>query len=604
MSFPTLTFEAAFGSMPTDTPRQYLFLPGTSGNYASTPDAGSLDITSDIDLRAVIAVGEDASTQTMALIVKAAPGQFSYSFRWFRSTIRLALSDDGSVVGVAGSDTFSYTPGGQIGVRATWRESDQRVQFFVGDADDAPTDWPQVGSDETLGFLTGTTIHPGTANLRVGQGETVDEFDGRFLWGEVRDGLDGTVVADPDFTDTVEWSPGDTSGSDAAGNTWTINQSGDPEAAIVDPWTDLSDRLRVAPGINWGYGRQNELDRMEAGTGTVWVDNLDRALDPTNEASVLFPEVRPMVRVRLRATHDTTTYDVLEGFVEAWPQQWPGFVDAVVSLSIVDGFKLLSMARTSAAYSQESSGTRVGNLLDAADWPADKRDLNVGQSDVQAYSASDRIVLNAIRDTAATESGTFFIDPSGDAVFRDRLARITASSQATFGDSGAELRYAGLVPSYDDSNIWNDIPVKPEGLTVQRAQDTTSQDRYGHRQLPEFGALITTEAEALDAANWALRRLKDARQRVDSLTVHGHRNDDLLTQVLTRKVGDRITVKRRPPGGGDPMTLDVFIEKVNHQVGEKTWTTTWQLSPASSETVWLIGTVGFSEIGETTFAGY
>ncbi len=376
-------------------------------------------------------------------------------------------------------------------------------------------------------------------------------------------------------------------------------------------WTDLSARMRVEPGVSWSYGRQTELDRMQAGIGSVRLDNSDRALDPTNEAGAYWPNVRPMVRCRLTADaysdiySDIYGYDtqVFEGFVEGWAPSWPGQTDSVVDVPIVDGFKLLSMARTSAAYAEEASGTRVTNLLDAGGWPAGRRAVDVGQSDVQAYAASDRIVLNAIQDAANTEDGVFYITPSGDATFLSRYSRVNTASVVTFGDGVGELPYAALQTTFDDDRLWNDISATPDGLTIQRAVDAASQSAYGPRWL-DLQTLHTTENEAADFASWLLGRYSEPRLRVDAIQILGHSSADVLEQCLSRRPGDRVTVMRRPPGGGDPIQLDVFIESVDHRVGADEWVTTWSLSPASDDVVWLLGVAGFTELGSTTKLGY
>lgn len=602
MSMPTVVVEAAFGVPPRHAPAGlYLSLPGTSGNFASTPDSASLDITGDIDLRVV--VGVDDWFQSGPLIQKRASGQVSYEFALNPAGfLLLALSGDGSIETQHTSDVSledSVSSFDRRGLRVTWRASDGRVQFFTSDDDGAT--WDQLGSNRTLDTIA--SIHAGTADLTVG-GSGLLRFEGHVYSAEVFDGIDGTLVASPDFTDRNEWSVGATSGSDAAGNTWTINQSGDPEAVIVDEWTDLTSRVGYPGGISWRYGRNNERESADAGTGSIVFDNADRALDPTNEASPYWPFVRPMTRIRVRATHLTVTYPVLEAFVESWPPQWAGDHHAFVTCKLVDGFKLLSMARTSVGYSQALSGTRIGELLDAADWSTEKRTLDAGQSQVQAYTASDRIVLNAIRDTAEAESGVFFIDPSGDATFRDRLSRVVNESQATFDETSTTLPYENLQLSHDDSELWNDIAVKPEGLTVQRAEDEVSQATYGHRQPSEFGALVTTELEASDLAHWTLRRYKDPRLRVDAVDLAGDLFEAVMTQILARGIGHRVTVVGVPPGGGAQISEEVFIEHVRHEIGATSWRTTWQLSPAFSESVWLAGLAGFSEAGETTFAGY
>ena len=376
-------------------------------------------------------------------------------------------------------------------------------------------------------------------------------------------------------------------------------------------WVDLSSRVRSNPGVSWTFGRRFELDRTEAGVGSVTLDNADRELDPANEASTYWPDVKPMVRCRLIAdTYSdvySDTYDgtqVFEGFIEGWRPVWPGQTDSVVQVPIVDGFKLLSQARTSAAYTEETSGSRIGNLLDAAGWPASTRDLDTGQSDVQAYTESDRTVLSAIKEAATTEDGVFLIAPDGTATFRDRNSRIlNLTSEVTFGDGAGELPYYDLVPSFDDERVWNDISVTPAGLTVQRASDSASESSYGLRSL-SLSTLHTSELVAADFAGWLVTRYAQPTLRVDTIVLLGHADDEVLGQVLTRTPGDRVTIKRRPPGGGDPIVLEVFIESVTHNVTAAEWVTTWGLSAASSQTFWLLGEAGFSEIGETTTLGF
>lgn len=575
-----------------------------------------------------------------------------------------------------------------------------------------------------------------------------------------------------------------------------VNPTSEPETA---DWVDLSDRLGDPEGIEWGYGRQHELDRIEAGTGSVTLDNTDRALDPTNTASTYSPDVKPMVRVRVKATHLAVTYDVLQGFVEAWQPVWQQ-ESAWVSLPLVDGFKLLAQAKTDAAYPVQSSGDRIGVLLNSVNgatptsttsipapgtfntgltwdgthfrvatddgnliykvdtagavvssfatpggdptgltwdgtnlWHADdttdliyklnpttgatissfasptadpadlawdgtnlwltnggtiyklnpatgatissfsvsgyslwgltwdgthlwgagisrlikfdpttgavvsafthpassvgkgltwdgtnlwltgtsqpiyKFDyagIDTGQSDVQAYAAADRIVLEAIQDASATEQGVFYIAPDGSATFKDRHSRITSASVATFGDDTGELPYETLDLSYEDQSIANDVTVEPEGLTAQNAKDLDSIAAYGNRWLQRSGSLVTTEAEALDAAYWLLRQYSEPRLRVESMVLAGHLDDDVMVQILTRGIGDRITVKATPPGGGARISKEVFIEHVHHSVRGLEWFTTWQLSPADSATAWQLGTAGFTEVGTTTALGY
>lgn len=377
----------------------------------------------------------------------------------------------------------------------------------------------------------------------------------------------------------------------------------------VTTWVDLTDRVGYPGGIRWNYGRSNEREQPDAGTGSITFDNSDRALDPTNTASTYSPDIKPMVPIRVTATHNASTRDVLYAFAEGWPPEWQGDEYGWVTVPIVDGFKLLSMARTSAAYNQVKTGSRVGELLDAAGWPAGKRDIDVGQSLIQIYEASQRIVLNALRETAEVENGLFFIDASGNAAFHSRLRRINPTVAYTFGETSG-LPYETVLPSYDESDLWNDVAITPWGLGIRSAEDATSQTDYGHRRLEKLDIRLVTELVAQDRADGLLARHKDPVLRVEQLTVEGDLFSsgatDVMEAILELGVGDLVRVISQPAGGGSPLTVDAFIEHVRHEIEATSWRTTYQLSPFYDDqaNAWLIGVVGASEIGNTTLLGW
>ncbi|MBI4496318.1 MAG: hypothetical protein HY689_00230 [Chloroflexi bacterium] len=371
-------------------------------------------------------------------------------------------------------------------------------------------------------------------------------------------------------------------------------------------WTDVSDYVR---GVSIRRGRQHELARMEAGTCTLTLDNRDRRFDPANTGSPYSPNVIPMRRVRVSAVWDSTPYYLFTGFIEAWPQDWPDgtFGDALAQVEAVDGFKVLAMVKVSGSYPEELSSARATRVLDAISWPAADRNIETGQSDVQAATVADK-ALEHLQKVEEAENGLVFIDGQGRLTFHGRHHRILnqSASQGTFGDAfdGTELPYLGLTPSYDDSEIWNDVRITREGGTEQQAQDTDSQTKYLRRTLETTGVLITTDAEALHAAQWKLGIYREPGIRFEALSVDGHMDDNLWPLVLGLEFGDRITVRRRPPGGGDALERDCHVEGVQHDISREEWQTTWQLSPASPYAWWVLGDAENSQLGVTTRLAY
>jgi hypothetical protein len=208
----------------------YLDLPGAStGDYAETPDAAALDITGDLDVRLDMSLANWLPPVTSGATVEMI-GKFGFTGQksWFLGTRSGRLFFEWSANGtdsLSASSTIAPVipgPGGRMAVRVTLDvdngASGNTVRFYTAPTIDGP--WVQVGDPVTQ---SGTTsIFNSTANLRIGNA-TSFTFNlplGRCHAAEVRNGIGGTVVANPDFTaQTV----GAASLADSAGRTWTMN---------------------------------------------------------------------------------------------------------------------------------------------------------------------------------------------------------------------------------------------------------------------------------------------------------------------------------------------------------------------------------------------
>lgn len=278
--------------------------------------------------------------------------------------------------------------------------------------------------------------------------------------------------------------------------------------------------------------------------------------------------------------------------------------------------KVLSPDRIAAHYAAKvdalksaASGTQLGALLDAFGWPSAKRNIDAGNSTIQEHTPSGSLLdaLHAIGTDA--ENGIVFMEPDGDVGFHQRHAQWTGhgTALATFGDDGSELRYANIVPAFDDTELANVVRIERDGGTPQQVQNAASKTKYGPRTLEKTGLLIGTDSEALDAANYLLERFREPFLRIESLEISPERDPaNLWPQVLGRDIHlDRITVKRRPPDTGT-ITQDEHIIGVEHRAtaSPREWRTTWRLMGADQFTYWLLGDATYGVLGTTTRLGY
>jgi hypothetical protein len=228
--------ENWFRVLPVDPPAG-LLLDGASGAYASTPDDASLHITGDLTLRGLVRSADWASAvQTVVARWVTTGDQRSYML-WLGSdgTLNLSWSTDGTAANVvtATADTLPVPDAdGQLAVGADLDvdngASGWTVTFSTSTALDGQ--WVQLGDTVDNAGGGTTSVHAGTAPLEVGanDGGTADRWTGSIMAVEVRAGIVGTVVADPDF---AVQDDGDTSFDDDAGLTWAVNGT----ALIIGP---------------------------------------------------------------------------------------------------------------------------------------------------------------------------------------------------------------------------------------------------------------------------------------------------------------------------------------------------------------------------------
>jgi hypothetical protein len=361
--------------------------------------------------------------------------------------------------------------------------------------------------------------------------------------------------------------------------------------AAGDVFTDVT-AYTLSVSTKRGSSRvDGPIVRYEAGTATVVFANADRRFDPTNLSGPYtgggVTQIVPMVPVRIRATWAGATYDLFRGYVDNWEVAWSDPNWSTVTMTASDAYKVFtnySRAAIAPVGASELSGARISRILDSVSWPAADRVIATGNSTLQATTLEGD-ALAELQLTADSELGEFYIDGAGRTVFRNRLALLTDTrssiSQATFGDGGGvELPGTDVGISYDDSQLVNYARVTRAGGTEQSAVDTASQQAYLTRTYERSDLIIETDSDALNLAQWVVATSKDPELRFDELSFNPRAADATLwPQALGREIGDRITVVRRPPGGGSTITRDVFIRGISHEAvaSTSTWKTVWSL---------------------------
>jgi len=195
-----------------------LLLPGTVGAFATTPNHASLQITGDLDLRCEFVINS-YPLLNLAMVAKwnATGNQRSYLLRY--TPVGNSATLFWSTAGISSLNSAFVTefdnPGALRKTIDVVNGTDRHIDTYTAPSLDGP--WTLVNHAVVAGT---TSIFAGTAVASVGaQGDGSDPFFGRITRAEIRNGIDGTIVANPDFRDLA---PGTTSFADSTGKTWTL----------------------------------------------------------------------------------------------------------------------------------------------------------------------------------------------------------------------------------------------------------------------------------------------------------------------------------------------------------------------------------------------
>jgi hypothetical protein len=354
-----------------------------------------------------------------------------------------------------------------------------------------------------------------------------------------------------------------------------VNALADSTAVTVDV-SNLVDSVRTT------RGRTALSDIFQTGTMSLRIIDQNGDFNPMNPSSPYYNLLTPMRKVTITASYEGTTYPIFAGYITSYDTTTPRDVGEVVYTTIqaVDGFRLFQNAQittVASATAGQTTGTRIGKILDQIGWPVGMRDIDAGQTTVQADPGTLRTSLGAMQNITSTEYGSLYMDGFGNLVFQDR--QLTSSSVAgtpvVFNDNGTGISYNNALWKLDDTLVFNKASITRTGGTAQVAFNQASIDKYFLHSYQEQNLLMETDAEALNNAQAFVASRQETSIRCDAVTLdlYTANYNAGITAALDLDFFDPITVTTTQPGSSTlTKTLQVF--GVSHDIKPSAWKTT------------------------------
>jgi hypothetical protein len=210
--------------------------------------------------------------------------------------------------------------------------------------------------------------------------------------------------------------------------------------------------------------------------------------------------------------------------------------------------------------------------------------------------------LEHMREVERTESGKLLASRSAaELVFQSRDVRYNPVAAASI--AYADLETDGVEMADDDQKMINTVVAKRPGGATQRILDQTARDTYGPYQ-QELELFKSTDLKVTDAANWRVSRYADPPPELRSVPVEastlGLATYRALLGADVSTVLDVTSMPDQAPASTQTVTIEGYTETITSRQHRFAFHT----SRALTDTVWVLDSATYSQLGITTRLAY
>jgi hypothetical protein len=411
--------------------------------------------------------------------------------------------------------------------------------------------------------------------------------------------LPANIAVSFDFSSGATFGAGFVIGSERNG---IIGVSSFGSSDVILPVVDLTPNVY---DISIKRGRNILRDTYEAGTAVVRVLDPESNFNPQSVTSPYYPYLTPLRKLRISATTATAEEFLFSGYVTDYKYSYPtsqetGYVDIYCS----DAFRLFQMANITTVTDSsagQDTGTRINKILDQVSFPASMRTVATGVNTCVADPATSRTSLDAIKNAEFSETGAFYLDGTGTAIFKNRTQVMSSLATAPIEfNQTTGIPYQNLKYAFDDKLIINTCTFSRVGGSAITVFDQTSIDKYFPHGITQNNLVAQTDTIVTNIAREFIATRKETTIRIDEMTVDLLDTSVPTDTMISLKFFDNLKITNVQPDGST-IVKTLQCQGLNWSITPNKMTATiTTLEPIGD--AFIIGSSTYGIIGVSTFS--
>lgn len=346
--------------------------------------------------------------------------------------------------------------------------------------------------------------------------------------------------------------------------------------------------------VDFMRGRTRADQKISAGTMTIVLDNRSGNYDPDNLSGTWVSAgvslLRAGLRARLVATWSSTAYILFDGYLENpdADQNFDAFSTMIFTDAIASFAKVTIPALNDYYYNGETTTTRMGRLLNYANWPTGSSWRSITGSVTLQSTAQGANMMDMVDQCVQAEGGAFYISRSGVATFLNLQHKFSRPTMLLFDDSQNTntVEYYNLKTTAGTLQLVNDATVNRGKLKLKTARYAPSVTKYGQIRKVAVDAPILVDNVASKLALYLARKDADPKTTVSQLSFTALALGALYPDFLSIELMDQLTVNRVTVDGRS-LSMNLVLEGAHHVITPDNWDVTYYTSPMNPYRVTL-----------------